>query len=95
MIHIPYIKKEIREKFFGLLGIFTHRIDLNNLSAGELNYLITKIVDRQLGLNPNYARYNEIIGVLECVKLELYRRQVAKYEDKKWTENGDVYEKRN
>lgn len=64
--------------------------ELNRLTAGELNYLITKIIDRQLD-NANYARYNEIIGALECCKMELYRRILAQYEDKKKKENGDVY----
>jgi hypothetical protein len=64
--------------------------ELNRLTAGELNYLFTRIIDRQLD-NANYARYNEIIGALECCKLELYRRMIVPYEDKKKKENGDVY----
>jgi len=31
------------------------------------------------------------VGVLECAKMELYRRVAAPYEDKKKEENGDVY----
>ena len=38
----------------------------------------------------NYADINSAIGVLECAKLELYRRQAAPYEDKKIEENGEV-----
>ena len=59
--------------------------------AGDLNYIITMILSKALGENPNYARLNEIMGVLECCKLEMYRRKVAKYEDQKISENGDVY----
>ena len=33
-----------------------------------------------------------LIGVLECAKLELYRRVAAPYEDDKIDENGDVYQ---
>ena len=40
---------------------------------------------------PNYALYNAVIGVLECAKMELYRRQISPYEDRKIAENGDVY----
>lgn len=61
-------------------------------SPGDLNYLITKVLDhylRRKGLR--YAHLNEVIGVLECAKLELYRRIVAGYEDSKISENGDVY----
>ena len=60
--------------------------------AGNFNYAITKIIDtiiKQNGLN--YSHINEIIGALECIKLELYRRVVAPYECQKIKENGDVY----
>lgn len=60
-------------------------------SPGELNYLITKLVDFYLSKEVNYTSINEVIGVLECAKLELYRRIAAPYEDKKLAQNGDVY----
>lgn len=62
--------------------------------AGELNYMITKLIDGYLKRKGTirYTYLNEIIGVLECAKLEYYRRIVAYYEDKKIVENGDVYE---
>jgi hypothetical protein len=63
-------------------------------TAGELNYAITRIVDRYLtdkgGIR--YAHLNEVVGALECAKLELYRRLAAPYEDEKMRESGDVYE---
>ena len=61
---------------------------------GTLNYIITRLCDywcRDWQGESNYAKYNTVIGVLECVKQELYRRQIAPYEDKKWQQNGDVY----
>ena len=58
---------------------------------GTLNYIITRLVVWYLGENPNYEKYNSAIGVLECAKQELYRRQIAPYEDEKCEENGDVY----
>lgn len=61
------------------------------LSAGELNYAITTLIKQYLSLGVNYAAINEVIGVLECAKLELYRRIAAPYEDGKCKENGDVY----
>jgi hypothetical protein len=63
-------------------------------TPGELNYLVTMKIDSYLARKGvNYANLNEVIGVLECAKLELYRRIVASYEDSKIqnTENGDVY----
>jgi broad-specificity NMP kinase len=61
--------------------------------CGELNYAITRLVNDYIihhGLK--YGSINEIIGVLECAKLELYRRIAAPYEDTKIVENGDVYQ---
>ena len=48
-------------------------------------------MNSQLGSRVEYARINELIGVLECAKLELYRRIAVPYEDTKIAENGDVY----
>ena len=61
-------------------------------TPGELNYIITQAIEEYLALwDFDYAKLNEVIGVLECAKLELYRRVAAPYEDKKCEENGDVY----
>ena len=62
------------------------------VNAGELNYLLTRIVDEYLvDRGMRYAHINEVVGVLECAKLELYRRVAAPYETEKMQENGDVY----
>ncbi len=66
-------------------------------SAGELNYALTRLVDSYLSRRAGsegrlrYDHLNEVIGVLECAKLELYRRVAAPYEDQKRLESGDVY----
>jgi hypothetical protein len=62
-------------------------------TAGELNYAITRLVDAYLSRQGQirYANLNEIIGVLECAKLEVYRRMAAPYEDQKRAETRDVY----
>lgn len=60
-----------------------------DMKAGDLNYLLTSILLKQ---NPkNYTDYNKLIGVLECCKLEFYRRAISAYEDEKITQNGDVF----
>jgi len=60
--------------------------------SGELNYLITRLADAYIvdkGLS--YSAINDAIGALECAKLELYRRVAVPYEEKKRSENGEVY----
>jgi hypothetical protein len=62
-------------------------------TSGELNYAITRLVDEYLvrAGGVRYGHINEVIGALECAKLELYRRVAAPYEDTKIEESGDVY----
>jgi hypothetical protein len=60
---------------------------------GDLNYTITRLCDAYICARGgvSYTLLNEVIGVLECAKLELYRRVAAPYENKALARNGDVY----
>jgi hypothetical protein len=86
---MPYIKSEDRQRI-------EKDLDIDHLSGlirteGDLNYTITRLCHLFLKINgEKYSVYNTLIGVLECAKLELYRRKVSIYEDKKIIENGDV-----
>tara|TARA_Y100000034_G_C6647009_1_gene283074 strand:- start:201 stop:446 length:246 start_codon:yes stop_codon:yes gene_type:complete len=62
-------------------------------TAGGLNYAITALCKEYMDARGGvcYSNINEVIGVLECAKQELYRRVAAPYEDIKIKENGDVY----
>lgn len=89
---MPYIKPEERGNMVQLLKPPT--------TPGQLNYLITSICLAYMrGLNKavdlptedlTYSSINSVIGALECVKLEFYRRQAVSYEDAKKIENGDL-----
>jgi hypothetical protein len=83
-IQMPYIKQERRDAILG---------GAKPQDAGELNFAITVVVDNYLqgkgGIR--YVHLNEVVGALECAKLELYRRLAAPYEDQKIKEAGDVY----
>lgn len=80
---MPYIKKERR-------GELLIKFDPKN--AGELNYLITEQLTNYIFLNgESYQTFNDIMGALEGAKLEIYRRLIVPYEDRKARENGDVY----
>lgn len=87
---MPYIKQELREEIDKALTQFgTNLGDINSLDMGCLNYIITKLL---LSTKPQcYSDYNNLIGLLECCKLEFYRRAVVSYEETKRKENGDVY----
>jgi len=66
--------------------------DESNNHSGNLNYIITKLLMISYGTvkDTNYASINEAIGVLECAKLEFYRKVAAPYEDTKEEINGPV-----
>ncbi len=81
---VPYIDQKAREE------ILAGREPEN---AGELNFAITVLADRYLARKGGirYAHLNEVMGAMECAKLELYRRLAAPYEDRKRADAGDVY----
>lgn len=81
---MPYIKPEDR------LHILADEKQID--TPGELNYFISTLINSYINQKgKNYSTLNEVVGVLECAKLELYRRVAAPYEDIKIEENGDVY----
>lgn len=71
----------------------------NPTDVGQLNWGITKLVDDFLTMlrqessdeKVHYEHMNNLIGAMECAKLEIYRRVIAPYEDTKIAANGDVY----
>lgn len=85
---MPYIPKRLRENYDQVFeATKLAKIEV----PGELNYLITKLCHMYLESKSGcYGDYNEVIGVLECAKLEFYRRKVAAYEEVKIEENGDA-----
>lgn len=87
---MPYIDNNKREEIDPLVEQLRDILG----SMGDLNYTITRLCDAYLTTEEGirYSRLNDLVGALECAKLELYRRVASPYEDKKAKENGDAYE---
>ncbi len=88
----PYIKQDRRTELDPEIDILIEKAK----RVGELNYIITRLLDGYIhkfaGIEGiDYNAINAIMGVFECAKLEFYRRQAAKYEDKKKKLNSEVY----
>lgn len=87
---MPYIAQETRNKIDN---------DLRNTgmlwvpeNAGELNFLVSTFIANYIKANGlKYANLNEMVGALECAKLELNRVVIGPYENLKIEENGPVY----
>lgn len=84
---MPYIKSEERPFIDLLVQLFLNDGKLH----ARLNYFLFRLAKQYIKLNgESYANYKEIIGELEMSKQEIYRTMIAKYEDKKIKDNGDV-----
>ncbi len=82
---MPYIKNERRDEVraFSLKQAET---------PGELNFQLTSLALTYLSTHgKSYTTLNEIVGALECAKIEFYRRIIGPYEHEKRAKNGDVY----
>ena len=87
---MPYIPQERRDEIQNELELTS--LNWYPKNAGDLNFAVTCFIDNYLvEKGVKYAKINEMIGALECCKLELYRMLAAPYEDVKANKNGGVY----
>ncbi|MFB3851779.1 MAG: hypothetical protein ACE14Q_07650 [Acidobacteriota bacterium] len=88
---MPYIKKDLRAKLDkSILDLIDALNTVDGQPDGMLNYIFTRLLAHTVIMPKSYANLERAIGVLECCKLELYRRAAAPYEDKKAVENGEL-----
>ena len=90
---MPYIDPELRPRWDAVVDKFESVIDeFHSIKAGELNYLLTKIVCSWFRMgNRSYDRIQSVVGLLECMKQEFYRRVATSYEESKKELHGDVF----
>lgn len=99
---MPYITDEYRDdinlifqecEMKSLDDFLTHLAEYpEDKLAGIANYVVSSLIAKLIirGKDKNYNRINSAIGVLECSKMELYRRVAAGYEDLAIKKNGDI-----
>jgi hypothetical protein len=87
---MPYIKKDARVPYDPHIEALLSLLKSNQAPAGDINYIVSRIVKGLFEANRSYTEANKLMGVLECVKQELYRRAISPYEDRKIQENGDI-----
>ncbi len=98
---MPYVKQEQRKAIDPAVDALVVAIEKATTEAwpadkreepdGCLNYAITTLLQKTIAPN-RYVKFERVIGILECAKLEMYRRGVAPYENKKAREHGDVFD---
>jgi hypothetical protein len=88
---MPYVTAEARVRLDNAIRLLSYDI----ATMGELNYVVTRLALRLLArLGVRYENIAGIVGTLHLVVLEMQRRFIGVYEDKKIAENGDVPEYR-
>jgi hypothetical protein len=92
---VPYIVQAKRDVLDPVIEALVDALrqlesdDENNNFEGNVNYAISKLLDKAYSVT--YRDVNDVVGVLECIKLEYYRRVAVPYENQKSFDNGDVY----
>jgi len=91
---MPYITDDKRKLLDDEIAALAKKIS-DNIEAsdieGTMNYVITALLNKcMIDDAPRYKKINQVVGVLECVKQEFYRRLAAPYEDKAIAKNGDI-----
>jgi hypothetical protein len=94
---MPYIKNEQRNEIDLEINALIEKLNTFSEDSieGVMNYTITRLVCESVPRPKGEWRYkwiNRIVGTLECVKQEFYRRLAFKYEDSVILKNGDIGE---
>lgn len=93
---MPYIKKEDRKDYDDVIGELVDRLlgkgpkESGMAVPGDVNYVVSSIIWKLFDAKTSYTNGNNLIGALECVKQEFYRRKLTPYENEKIIENGDI-----
>ncbi len=92
---MPYITQNYREQLYTEIDALAKKIkqiheeNPAQTRDGLMNFTVTELLN-EIYPNARYHQFNEIIGFLECCKLEYYRKKIGPYEDLKEQENGPV-----
>jgi hypothetical protein len=88
---MPYIPQDGRDRYSDSIDDIANKLSCHESDEwmGEAAYVITQII-LQTPIQESWRNWAKVIGTLESVKMELYRRWVAPYEDKAIERNGDL-----
>lgn len=88
---MPYIPTKDRGQYQNAINELAALIPEDRMARpGHMNYIISLLIERVYGQSLRYADHNEVVGMLNCVAEEFYRRKTAPYEDIKIESDGDL-----
>ncbi len=90
---MPYIARTDRARYQSAIEELARLVPQDRMTRpGHMNYIISLLINRVYGESMRYADHNEVVGLLNCVQQEFYRRFTAPYEDEKIDQEGDLTE---
>ena len=88
---MPYIGRKDRGQYQEILTDLAKLVPADKSARpGHMNYIVSLLIEKVYGKSMRYADHNEVVGVLNCIVAEFYRRKTAPYEDQKIIEEGDL-----
>lgn len=88
---MPYIKRQSRAQYQNIISELGKLIPSDPMERpGHINYVVSLLIEKVYGKNLRYAHHNEVVGVLNCIVAEFYRRKTVPYEDEKIKSEGDL-----
>jgi hypothetical protein len=88
---MPYINKIDRNKTQYEIDLLVEKLKFS--VPGEINYVFSSIIWHLFERRPSHTKANELLGVLEAVKQEFYRRKkllLMRIQKSKKTETYDA-----
>lgn len=88
---MPYIARKDRAPYQRAVNELAALVPGDRTARpGHMNYIISLLIRRVYGESMRYADHNEVVGLLNCVQQEFYRRATVPYEDEKIAQEGDL-----
>jgi len=92
---VPYIARKDRAQYQKAIDELARLVPPDRMArSGHMNYIISLLINRVYGGSIRYADHNEVVGLLNCVQQEFYRRFSAPYEDEGRRPDGPVASRR-
>ena len=78
---MPYIEQKDRMQYSHGIDMIAERLRENNFEPGHVNYVFSEIIGAWFRHEKRYVTICKIMGTLQSVASEFYRRKGAPYED--------------
>ena len=88
---MPYVEQARRPWYDGHVSNVSDALRAEDYPAGDVNYVLSRILYRWWEHKPRYITICLVVGTLVCVALEFYWKVARKYEDKECEDNGEVF----